>query len=207
MRVPRLLPWLQQRRPDVVCLQETKLSDAAFADLLGEQLDGLGYRFAHHGHGQWNGVAILSRVGLDEVTPDFEGQPEYAGVVEARAISATCGGVRVHSLYVPNGRTVGSDHYDYKLAWLDALRAAVATGPAHVALCGDMNVAPADADVFDPPPTSARPTSPVPSAIGSPPSAWSTWCGSDGPASGSSRTGTTGPACSTRTSACASTWC
>lgn len=150
MRVPRLLPWLQHRRPDVVCLQETKLSDAAFADLLGEQLDGLGYRFAHHGHGQWNGVAILSRVGLDEVTPDFEGQPEYAGVVEARAISATCGGVRVHSLYVPNGRTVGSDHYDYKLAWLDALRAAVATGPAHVALCGDMNVAPADADVFDP---------------------------------------------------------
>lgn len=149
-RVPRLLPWLEQRRPDVVCLQETKLSDAAFADLLAGPLAELGYGFAHHGQGQWNGVALLSRVGLDDVESGFPGQPDYDGRSEARAISATCGGVRVHSLYVPNGREVGCDHYGYKLAWLDALAVAVASGPSDVALCGDMNIAPADADVFDP---------------------------------------------------------
>ena len=149
-RVPRLLPWLERRRPDVVCLQETKLSDAAFADLLAEPLAERGYAFAHHGQGQWNGVALLSRVGLDDVEHGFAGQPDYAERAEARAISATCAGVRVHSLYVPNGREVSSDHYAYKLAWLDALRASVAEGPADVALCGDMNIAPADADLFDP---------------------------------------------------------
>ncbi len=149
-RVPRLLPWLEQRRPDVVCLQETKLSDEAFATLLAEPLAERGYTFAHHGQGQWNGVALLSRIGLDDVEPGFSNQPEYDGRAEARAISATCGGVRVHSLYVPNGREVASDHYAYKLAWLDALRAAVDAGPEAVALCGDMNIAPADADVFDP---------------------------------------------------------
>ena len=149
-RVPRLLPWLEQRRPDVVCLQETKLSDAAFADMLAEPLAERGYAFAHHGQGQWNGVALLSRVGLDDVEHGFAGQPDYAERAEARAISATCAGVRVHSLYVPNGREVSSDHYAYKLAWLDALRASVAEGPADVALCGDMNIAPADADLFDP---------------------------------------------------------
>ena len=149
-RVARLLPWLEQRRPDVVCLQETKLSDEAFAALLAEPLAERGYSFAHHGQGQWNGVALLSRVGIDDVEHGFAGQPDYAGKAEARAISAVCGGVRVHSLYVPNGREVASDHYAYKLAWLDALRAAVADGPAEVALCGDMNIAPSDADVFDP---------------------------------------------------------
>lgn len=149
-RVPRLLPWLEQRRPDVVCLQETKLTDEAFATLLSEPLAERGYVFAHHGQGQWNGVAILSRVGLDDVEHGFGGQPDYDGRAEARAISATCGGVRVHSLYVPNGREVGHDHYAYKLAWLDALRAVVQDGPADVALCGDMNIAPADADLFDP---------------------------------------------------------
>lgn len=149
-RIPRLLPWLEQRRPDVVCLQETKLSDAAFADLLAGPMAELGYGFAHHGQGQWNGVALLSRVGLEDVEAGFPGQPDYDGRSEARAISATCGGVRVHSLYVPNGREIGCDHYDYKLAWLDALVTAVAAGPADVALCGDMNIAPADADVFDP---------------------------------------------------------
>ncbi len=149
-RVPRLLPWLEQRRPDVVCLQETKLTDEAFATLLADPLAERGYTFAHHGQGQWNGVALLSRVGLDDVERSFPGQPDYDGRAEARAISATCGGVRVHSLYVPNGREVASDHYAYKLTWLDALRAAVAAGPDDVALCGDINIAPADADVFDP---------------------------------------------------------
>ncbi|SDB83479.1 exodeoxyribonuclease-3 [Raineyella antarctica] len=149
-RVPRLLPWLEERRPDVVCLQETKLSDAAFEDLFAAPLAELGYQAAHHGQGQWNGVALLSRVGLDDVEAGFAGQPDFGGRAEARAISATCGGVRVHSLYVPNGREVGSDHYAYKLEWLEALATTLPSGPAEVALCGDMNIAPADADVFDP---------------------------------------------------------
>ncbi len=148
--MPRLLPWLEQRRPDVLCLQETKMADPAFDDLVAEPLAGLGYEYAHHGQGQWNGVALLSRVGLEDVEAGFTGQPDFEGRSEARAISATCGGVRVHSLYVPNGREVGSEHYGYKLAWLEALAAAVASGPADLALCGDMNIAPTDADVFDP---------------------------------------------------------
>lgn len=149
-RLPRLLDWLQQRQPDVVCLQETKLTDDVFSDLFTEPLAALGYRFAHHGSGGFNGVALLSRVGLDDVERNFAGQPAYRDVVEARALSATCAGVRIHSLYVPNGREVGSDHYQYKLAWFDALAAAISGGPADVALCGDINVAPADIDVFDP---------------------------------------------------------
>ena len=148
-RVPRLLPWLDQRRPDVVCLQETKLTDEAFADLLGEQLRERGYYFASNGQAQWNGVALLSRVGLADVERGFAGMPGFPEA-EARAISATCAGLRVHSLYVPNGRVPDSDHYRYKLDWLAALRAAVVDGPQQVALCGDMNIAPADADVFDP---------------------------------------------------------
>ena len=148
-RVPRLLPWLDQRRPDVVCLQETKLTDEAFADLLGEQLRERGYYFASNGQAQWNGVALLSRVGLADVERGFAGMPGFPEA-EARAISATCAGLRVHSLYVPNGRVPDSDHYRYKLDWLAALRAAVVDGPQQVALCGDLNIAPADADVFDP---------------------------------------------------------
>ena len=92
---------------------------------------------------------MLSRVGLDDVQRGFPGQPDFDGRAEARAVAATCGGVRVWSLYVPNGREVDSDHYAYKLAWLDALAAATA-GEEQVALCGDMNIAPADADLFDP---------------------------------------------------------
>lgn len=149
-RLPRLLPWLDERRPDVVCLQETKLTTEAFDALLGEELTARGYAFASHGQGQWNGVALLSRVGLDDVERGFADQPDYEGRAEARAIAGTCGGVRVHSLYVPNGREVDSAHYDYKLAWLAALADAVAAGPEAVALCGDFNIAPADADVFDP---------------------------------------------------------
>ena len=148
-RVPRLLPWLDQRRPDVVCLQETKLTDEAFADLLGGALAERGYEFASNGQAQWNGVALLSRVGLQNVQRGFAAMPGYPDP-EARAISATCAGVRVHSLYVPNGREPGSDHYAYKLQWLAALRDSVAAGPQQVALCGDVNIAPADADVFDP---------------------------------------------------------
>ncbi len=148
-RVERLLPWLDQRRPDVVCLQETKLGDAAFAKLLGTPLADRGYEFAAHGEAQWNGVAILSRVGLADVAPGLENGPGFPHQ-EARAVAATCGGVRVHSVYVPNGRVPDSDHYKYKLTWLDALRVVVAAGPADSMVCGDMNIAPADADVFDP---------------------------------------------------------
>jgi len=148
-RVPRLLPWLDQRQPDVVCLQETKLADEAFVELLGEQLAGRGYALALHGETQWNGVAILSRVGLDDAVAGLAGAPGFPHP-EARAVSATCGGVRVHSVYVPNGRVPGSEHYQYKLAWLAALREVVGTGPDAAVVCGDMNIAPADADVFDP---------------------------------------------------------
>jgi exodeoxyribonuclease-3 len=148
-RVPRLLPWLDQRRPDVLCLQETKLTDAAFTELLGEELGRRGYAVAQHGEGQWNGVAILSKVGLDDVVPGLAGAPGFPHP-EARAVSATCAGIRVHSVYVPNGRVPDSDHYRYKLAWLAALREQLATGPEAAIVCGDMNIAPTDADVFDP---------------------------------------------------------
>jgi exodeoxyribonuclease-3 len=148
-RVPRLLPWLDERQSDVACLQETKLSDEAFRGLLGEELAERGFAIALNGEAQWNGVAILSRVGLDDVTAGLENGPGFPHP-EARAVSATCAGVRVYSVYVPNGRTPDSDHYRYKLAWLAALREAVGSGPQDAVVCGDMNIAPTDADVFDP---------------------------------------------------------
>jgi exodeoxyribonuclease-3 len=148
-RLPRLLPWLEQRQPDVVCLQETKLTDDAFDELLGEELAARGYELARYGEAQWNGVAILSRVGLDDVVQGVSGAPGFPHA-EARAVSATCGGVRVHSVYVPNGRVPDSEHYVYKLAWLAALAQMVAGDPREAMVCGDMNIAPADIDVFDP---------------------------------------------------------
>jgi exodeoxyribonuclease III len=148
-RVPRLLPWLDQRQPDVVCLQETKLSDGAFHQLLGAELAARRYEVAVHGEAQWNGVAILSRAGLDDVVAGLPGAPGFPHQ-EARAISATCGGIRTCSVYVPNGREPDSDHYRYKLAWLAALRDVAAAAGEAAIVCGDMNVAPADADVFDP---------------------------------------------------------
>jgi exodeoxyribonuclease-3 len=148
-RVPRLLPWLDERRPDVVCLQETKLTDEAFAELLDEELAGRGYEVAVHGEAAWNGVAILSRVGLEDVVPGIADGPGFPHP-EARAVSATCDGIRVVSVYVPNGRSPGSEHYAYKLEWLAALKAMVAAGAADTVVCGDMNIAPTDADVFDP---------------------------------------------------------
>ena len=120
-RMPRLLPWLDERRPDVVCLQETKLADEALAALLGTELADRGYEVATHGEPAWNGVAIFSRAGLDDVVAGLPGGPGFPHP-EARAVAATCGGVRVVSVYVPNGREPDSDHYRYKLAWLGALR-------------------------------------------------------------------------------------
>ena len=148
-RVPRLLPWLDQRRPDVVCLQETKLTDEAFSELLGAALEERGYAVALHGEAAWNGVAILSRAGLEDVMTGIPGAPGFPHP-EARAVSATCGGIRVVSVYVPNGRTPDSEHYHYKLAWLTALTEMVGAGPDATVVCGDMNIAPADDDVFDP---------------------------------------------------------
>ena len=148
-RVPRLLPWLDQRKPDVVCLQETKLADDAFTALLGEELAARGYEFALAGEVQWNGVAILSKVGLENIEVGLVGAPGFPHQ-EARAVAATCGGVKVHSLYVPNGREPDSDHYRYKLEWLAALREVVRAGPKDAVVCGDINIAPTDADVFDP---------------------------------------------------------
>jgi len=148
-RMPRFLPWLDERSPDVVCLQETKLADDACGELLGDALAERGYEVAAHGERAWNGVAILSRAGLEDVVAGLDGAPGFPHP-EARAVAATCGGIRVVSVYVPNGRTPGSDHYEYKLAWLASLRDTVAAGTDATVVCGDMNIAPTDADVFDP---------------------------------------------------------
>src|SRR5437588_5580711 len=148
-RLPRFLPWLDERKPDVACIQETKLADEAFADAFGDELSSRGYEVAVHGEATWNGVAILSRVGLEDPVPGIPGAPGFPHP-EARAVSATCGGIRVVSVYVPNGREPDSRHYHYKLAWLAALRETVAAGQEAAVVCGDMNIAPTDADVFDP---------------------------------------------------------
>jgi exodeoxyribonuclease-3 len=117
--------------------------------LLGDDLAQRGYSLAVHGETQWNGVAILSRVGLDEIVRGIPGGPGFPHP-EARALSASCGGIRVVSVYVPNGRTPDSEHYRYKLAWLAALRDLVAADPEATVVCGDVNIAPTDDDVFDP---------------------------------------------------------
>jgi exodeoxyribonuclease III len=147
-RLPRLLEWLDATKPDVVCLQETKVSADGFPS---DEVHDLGYDTAAYGQGRWNGVALLSRVGLDDVRQGFDGEPGYPDP-EARAINARCGGIRFYSIYVPNGRTPDDPHYLYKLSWLAALRTAlaaeVAAGPLVVA--GDFNVAPTDDDVWDP---------------------------------------------------------
>ena len=148
-RLPRLLPWLDERAPDVVCLQETKLSDAAFAEAFDAPLAERGYAVAHVGEGRWNGVAILSRVGLDDVERALPDAPPFGGAVEARAVTATCGGLRVTSVYVPNGRSPDDPHYAYKLEWLAALRASV-RDPATAVIAGDVYIAPTDDDLWDP---------------------------------------------------------
>lgn len=148
-RLEHLTTWLERTQPDVLCLQETKCPPADFPALL---LSGLGYEAVAHGAAAWNGVAILSRVGLSDVREGLADQPDWEGLVEPRALAATCGDLRVWSLYVPNGRTPEHEHYQYKLRWLDALRATVAEElPDHPALTlmGDFNVAPTDDDVFD----------------------------------------------------------
>ena len=147
-RLDRVEEWLREVEPDVVCMQETKLADDAFPSLTFEAL---GYSSAHYGQGQWNGVAILSRVGIEEVVPNFAPgiEPDH----DARILSATCGGVRFTCCYVPNGRALADDHYTYKLGWLERLRAHLEqdTRPdADVIVAGDFNIAPDDRDVYSP---------------------------------------------------------
>jgi exodeoxyribonuclease-3 len=152
-RVDRVEAWLERSDCDVLAIQETKANQAQFP-LLG--LSALGYEVAHHGLSQWNGVAILSRVGLADVEVGFPDMPSFGEppVPEARAIGATCGGVRIWSLYVPNGRALADPHLAYKLEWLERLRSAasgwLSTDPgAQIALMGDWNIAPQDEDVWD----------------------------------------------------------
>ena len=152
-RIDRVEAFVERQDIDVLALQETKARDDQWP-VMG--LEAMGYEVATLGHSQWNGVAIASRVGLADVQHGFEGMPAYGDplAAEARAIGATCGGVRVWSLYVPNGRALGDPHLDYKLAWLTALRDTAAgwltaEPDVQVALTGDWNVAPLDEDVFD----------------------------------------------------------
>jgi exodeoxyribonuclease-3 len=158
-RLERVLGWLERAAPDVLLMQETKLADeAAPADAFRSA----GYELAHHGEGRWNGVAIASRVGVADVVTNFgaplrPAQTEDVGddepLAEARMIAATCGGVRVVSVYVPNGRSVGTPFYEAKLVWLERLRRwleeSASAGDGFV-IGGDFNVAPADADVWNP---------------------------------------------------------
>lgn len=141
-RLPRLLDWLETRTPDVAALQETKCADAGFPYA---EIEALGYQVMHVGEGRWNGVAVLSRVGLEPVSD------QLPGMTEARYASADCGGLRVTSVYVPNGRSVDDPQYPYKLEWLAALRDRVAETPATTpqVIMGDFNVARTDADVWD----------------------------------------------------------
>ena len=146
-RRPRVEAWLAEMEPDVICLQETKLADKAFPALT---FRALGYDSVHHGQGQWNGVAILSKIGIEDPVAGFDDgeSPDP----DARIVWATCGGVRVVSVYVPNGRTLTDDHYQYKLRWLARLRQLLDDryDPSQpLAICGDYNIAPSDLDVWD----------------------------------------------------------
>lgn len=151
-RADRVFEFLQRHDVDVLAMQETKCKDEQFPYLMFQNA---GYEVAHVGYNQWNGVAILSRVGLTDIEDHFSGQPGFAKdpakpqPVEARAVGATCGGVRVWSLYVPNGREIADRHYDYKLRWLDALRRHALRAPELAVYLGDMNIAPLDSDVWD----------------------------------------------------------
>ena len=205
-RLPLVLEWMEANGPDVLCLQETKLADdafptAAFADL--------GYQSAHYGDGRWNGVAIVSRVGLDDPVNGFHSDEDAQGT---RIVAATCEGVRVHSVYVPNGRSLDSEHFGFKLAWLARLRAYLAETDrpdGAVAVCGDFNVAPRDTDVWDPAQFvgATHVSEPERAALGD----VLDWGLVDvfpasTPTAGSSAGGTTGPGTSTRATACGSTW-
>ena len=146
-RLDRVTQWVTENQPDVLCMQETKMKDEVFPALTFAEM---GYESAHFGQGQWNGVAIISKVGLTDVVNNFAKpiEPDH----EARIISATCGGVKVVCVYVPNGRALEDDHYKYKLGWMKKLRQhadAIAKPNDRLVIGGDFNIAPTDEDVWD----------------------------------------------------------
>ena len=158
-RLEKVLWWLERARPDVLLIQETKLADSAAPV---ETFCTAGYELTHHGEGQWNGVAIASRCGIADVTANF-GEPlrrartaeaaDDEPLAEARMIAATCGGVRVVSVYAPNGRAIGTPFYEAKLVWyarLERWLEEAATPGQALVVGGDFNVAPEDLDVWDP---------------------------------------------------------
>ena len=158
-RLEKVVWWLERAKPDVLMMQETKLTDA---DAPADVFKNVGYELVHHGEGRWNGVAIASRVGVGDVVANF-GEPlrppktpdvgDDEPLAEARMVSTVCGGVRVMSLYAPNGRVVGSPFYLAKLAWFERLArwlADAADAKQPLVLGGDFNVAPTDDDVWDP---------------------------------------------------------
>ena len=149
-RTERVLAWCETHQPDVVAMQELKCTTENFPTA---EFQELGYEVAALGTGRWNGVAIISKVGLADVKENLLNQPEFDGVIEPRAIGATCGGVRIWSVYVPNGREVDHDHFSYKLNWLNKLKENAAAEKADsdlpYAIIGDFNVAPNDDDVWD----------------------------------------------------------
>ncbi len=149
-RIDRVEAWIQRSDVDILAIQETKAREDQFPY---ERLRALGYDIAHHGTNQWNGVAILSRVGIEDVQVGFDGDPGWGAPLapEARALGATCGGIRIWSVYAPNGRAIGDPHMAYKLDWLARLKAQaeqwMAAGKP-LALMGDWNIAPQDDDVW-----------------------------------------------------------
>ena len=148
IRLPRLEEWLTYAQPDIICLQETKLADQAFPAM---DIERLGYEWAHHGEGRWNGVAVLSKLGITDVVTGFDDGIDDEPS-ETRAITATCGDVRVTSVYVPNGRSLDNEMYTWKLQWLDRLHDFLErTGDKtkQQIVCGDFNIAPEDRDVYD----------------------------------------------------------
>jgi exodeoxyribonuclease III len=147
-RLDRVQQWIADIEPDILCMQETKLADEAFPAMAFEAL---GYESFHHGEGRWNGVGILSRVGLADVSTGFDDGLEPDA--EARVMTARCDGVSIVNVYVPNGRSVDHEQYQYKLSWLARLEDhvdAVRKQSEAVILAGDFNIAPTDIDVYDP---------------------------------------------------------
>lgn len=147
-RLPRVEAWVAQVQPDVLCLQETKCADDAFPTM---DFSMWGYESVSHGEGRWNGVAIVSKVGVDDIRPGLD---DADLDIEARLLTVRCGDVHVVTAYVPNGRTLDAPQYEQKLKWLARLRTLLAErfDPTvdQVVLCGDLNIAPDDRDVYDP---------------------------------------------------------
>jgi len=148
-RIGQVADWIERHDPDVVLLQETKCTDETFdSPGIGGRLTMLGYDLAHHGANQYNGVAIASRVGLHDVAHGFLDRCDGA-FGEPRLLTATCGDVRVHNVYVPNGRKAYTPHWEAKVEWVNHLRSIVDVDRPTI-LAGDVNVQRADIDVYDP---------------------------------------------------------